>query len=218
MNPMAESSTTPRDQNRKRRSFRRLHDQTKARSNDVYTIDEIVKLYGVDDQTVRNWCEKGLRRVGGTSRFLVRGDDLNAFHTTRNTKARRPLSPVEFYCMTCHAPREPSPCSVLGAHAERPALRLEARCSACGRPVFRAWSRQAATALLARSDLCPDQAFPSTEQRPDQMDEAQKLRRIATPCDSVSQDATPTSPKSNRTPEKPVDTKESQQLPLLFGF
>lgn len=208
----------PLDLKRKRRPFRRLHDQAKARSDDVYSGDEIVRLYSVDDQTVRNWCKEGLKRVGGTSRFLVRGDELNAFHAARNTRARQPMTLTEFLCLTCHFPREPSPGSVVSAQTGKPDLRLEACCSVCGKAMYRAWSLAAATALQARPDLWPNQVTLPTTRPTTLFSQPPELQRIATACDSVSPDETCLPRESSRTPEKPADTNESRQLSLLFGF
>lgn len=203
---------------RKRRHFKRFHSSTKALINYVYSMPEIMRLYAVDEQTVRNWCKAGLKRVEGTSRFLVRGDELNAFHTARNAQAKQPLAPTEFYCLGCHEPREPSPGSIVGALNNKPALRLEARCTICETAVYRAWSREASEALLARPDFWPSSTSKVTEQPSITLDQTTEMQRNKTACDSVIHAKTNSFQKPTQTPKKHVSTHESSQLSLPFGF
>ena len=202
---------------RKRRDFKRLHSATKARSDIIYSLAEIVRLYNVDEQTVRNWCKAGLKRVETKSRFLVCGDELNAFHAARDALARRRLNLTEFLCLRCHAPREPSVGSVVGAHEYRSGLGLEARCRICNTAMYRPWSEAVSSALLARLDLRPMSASIATVQPSTALDHPADLQRSETDCDSVIPAKTSAHPKPTRTPRKPAKTHESLQFALPFG-
>lgn len=185
-------------------------------------MDEIMRLYGVEEQTVRNWCKSGLERVGTKGRFLVRGDRLNAFHADRKMRAKQLLTLTEFLCLRCHMPREPAPGSVIGALINTPSLRLEASCSVCGIQMYRVWSKKASAALLARPDFLPLSLFTcdseATGPLSNQLNELPELRRIAMTCDSVNPTETVYSRKSTLTPEEQVKTSESSQLSLPLGF
>ncbi len=209
------SRSGPTDCKRKRRHFRRFHSATKARNDDVYSLLEVMRLYGVDEQTVRNWLRQGLVRVAGVSRILVRGDGLNRFHAARNHAAKQPLSLTQFYCMTCHAPSDPVVGSVCGANPFAPSLRLEAKCSTCGNTMYRSYSRDAASALAARSELLADLTPPAVAQAPAA---ARIPRPDDTARDSLIPPVSPHRQKPDRTPEGADYTIESDQLSLPFGF
>lgn len=214
---MSKPSAPISKQKRKRRSFNRLHSATKARADIIYSLAEIVRLYDVDEQTVRNWCKVGLKRAEAKSRFLVRGDELNAFHAGRNAHARRRLALTEFLCLHCHAPREPSAGSIVGIHDYKPGLELRARCQICNTAMFRPWSKAASVALLARQDLWPTGASTAIFQPSTTLDNPAEMQRTATECDSVIPAKTSAHPKTTRTPRKPAKTHESLQFALPFG-
>jgi hypothetical protein len=218
---MPKSSPPPETlRQRKRRPFRRLHSATKACASDVYSLQEVMKLYDVDEQTVRNWRKSGLECVDVNGRFLVRGDKLNAFHADRNARAKQPLTLNEFLCLSCHLPREPAPGSVVGASIHNPSLRLEARCSVCGTQLYRPWSTKASAALLSRQDLWPESSSMSSsvaaEQPSNRLDPPPDLRQLATTCDSVGPPKASHSRKLTRTTERRLQTQESSQLSLPF--
>lgn len=203
------------DGKRKRRHFRRFHRATKARNDDVYSVHEVMRLYGVDEQTLRNWLRQGLVRVAGSSRILVRGDELNRFHAARNHAAKQPLSLTQFYCMTCHTPSDPVLGTVCGASPVAPSLRLEAKCSTCGNTMYRSYSRDAASALAARPELLAGLTLPVVAEAPAA---ARIPRPVDTARDSLIPPVSPHKEKPDRTPEGGEDTIESGQLSLPFGF
>ncbi len=232
---------------RKRRPFKRLHNTNRARKDDIYSILEIARLYRVEEQTVFNWLKNGLQRVPGATKILVSGSTLNEFHKDKKARSKQPLGPTEFYCFSCKGPREPTPGSVTGASKIVRALRFEAKCSWCGKSVYRAWSQFAANALNANAELiCP--LFPqlsepatipaitehtpcktprvplqtSNHKAPHVPSDAPitdvKLQPLAMNCDSVIPGKTTQFKKSTRTAEVPDHTNDHGQLPLLFGF
>lgn len=177
-----------------------------------------MKLYGVVEQTVQNWCKAGLKRVPDVPQVLVCGEALNAFHEARSRKARKPLSPTEFLCLTCHEAREPEPASIVGADPSSPLLHLAARCSICAGTVYRAWSRTAALALSSRADLMAPS--PDLLSKPPGVtaESAPEMRCGETVCDIKNFRASRKPENPVQTTEGPDDTSVSAQLSLSFEF
>ncbi len=215
---MSDRSNNDSPGGRKRRPFRRLHDQAKAHSHDVYSVREIMDLYVVEEQTVTNWRKEGLKTIDGASRVLVRGDELNRFHAARNARAKQPMTETQFFCMSCHVPQEPAPGSVRGADPDRPSLRMEARCGICGGAMYRSWSRVPATALRARPDLWPGMPNAPPAVVLAVPEPARKMRRDETGCDSDISKVRLAASKDGQTAEKPSNTTESDQFSLPLGF
>lgn len=177
-----------------------------------------MKLYGVVEQTVQNWCKAGLKRVPDVPQVLVCGEALNAFHEARSRKARKPLSPTEFLCLTCHEAREPEPTSIVGADPFSPSLHLAARCSICAGAVYRAWSRTAALALSSRADLMAPSPDPPFKPPGSATETAPEMRRGETVCDIKNFRASRKPENPVQTTEGPDDTSVSAQLSLSFEF
>lgn len=71
-----------------------------ARANWLYMRSDVLELYGVCPNTVRNWIRQGLVSFDAKGR-LFRGAELNAFHRERQKAAKRPCSPFEIFCLCC---------------------------------------------------------------------------------------------------------------------
>ena len=80
-----------------------------AKSYRCYSVNDIVDLYGVHQNTVRNWVAAGLRPIDDRHEMLFNGRALNDFHASRRSKAKRPCGPAQVYCLGCRAPRTPVP-------------------------------------------------------------------------------------------------------------
>lgn len=72
----------------------------KARSNWLYTSEEVQALFRVCANTVRNWRRDGLKSTKARVRLFL-GRDLNAFHRKRREDAKRPCGQNEIYCLCC---------------------------------------------------------------------------------------------------------------------
>lgn len=70
-----------------------------ARTHWLYSLDDITSLYGVSRNTITNWKKAGLKDIGDDR--LIRGCDLNQYHTEQRIKARRPCERHEVFCMHC---------------------------------------------------------------------------------------------------------------------
>lgn len=58
-----------------------------AKHNWLYSIADVMALYGVDERTIYNWRKQGLQ-VANANQTLFWGDDLNAFHKMRREKRK----------------------------------------------------------------------------------------------------------------------------------
>ena len=74
-----------------------------------YTIQEIAKLFGTHENTVRRWIKSGLLTIRDHKRpKLILGSDLAAFLLARRIKNKRKCQPGEIYCVRCRIPRNPA--------------------------------------------------------------------------------------------------------------
>lgn len=84
-----------------RKKRRNLQSERKAKCHRIYSIDDVIKLYGISRNTLRNWIAAGLVFIDGEVR-LFRGKDLNAFHARRRQRASgAPLPPFMANCFGC---------------------------------------------------------------------------------------------------------------------
>ncbi len=71
-----------------------------ARSNWLYTQQDVQSLYGVCRNTVLNWMKYGLRSIE-TERRLFLGAELNSFHSMRKRQVKSPCGRFEIHCTSC---------------------------------------------------------------------------------------------------------------------
>lgn len=84
-----------------RKKRRNLQSDRKAKCHQLYSSDDVIKLYEISRNTLTNWIAKGLPFVDAEMR-LFRGKDLNAFHTRRRERASgAPLAPFMANCFGC---------------------------------------------------------------------------------------------------------------------
>lgn len=81
------------------RSYKGIRPKAKR----VYSIDDVIELYGVCRNTVSNWVGSGLRPSGGIGPQLFRGAELSRFHAERRVRSGGKLRSGEFKCRICSA-------------------------------------------------------------------------------------------------------------------
>lgn len=69
-----------------RKKRRNLQSNRKARLHQLYSSDDVIKLYEISRNTLTNWIAGGLGFIEAEQR-LFRGSELNAFHNRRRVKA-----------------------------------------------------------------------------------------------------------------------------------
>lgn len=80
---------------------RNLQSDRKARIHQLYSSDDVIKLYEISRNTLTNWVAGGLSFIDAEPR-LFRGSELNAFHSRRREKAAgAPLGQFLVNCFAC---------------------------------------------------------------------------------------------------------------------
>jgi hypothetical protein len=80
---------------------RNLQSNRKARLHQLYSSDDVIKLYEISRNTLTNWIADGLIFIEAEPR-LFRGSDLNSFHSRRREKAAgEPLGRFLVNCFGC---------------------------------------------------------------------------------------------------------------------
>lgn len=74
-----------------------------AKVNELYSGQDVLRLYGVCPNTLTNWIKSGLVVIEGTPRLFL-GADLNAFHKRRRIVSSKPSANHEAYCPGCRKP------------------------------------------------------------------------------------------------------------------
>jgi len=103
----------------------------------TYTVDEMAKLFGVHDNTVRDWFRKGLATIDQRRPLLVRGQVLVDFLKSRRATNKRPCRPGEIYCVGCREPRSPADHHAIYQALTPTSGSLVGICPACGSRMFR---------------------------------------------------------------------------------
>lgn len=93
------------------KAFKVAHSAKLAKSHMIYRARDVLELYRISRNTLRNWERAGLLAIPkptlpalqGKFGKLYRGTDLNAFHKKRQLDRARPASAGEFYCLPCRA-------------------------------------------------------------------------------------------------------------------
>lgn len=80
---------------------KRVNSQTKrAKINELYTKQDVMKLFNVCPGTVSNWVRTGLAYIDSEPRLFL-GSDLNDYHKQLRQKKRIPTGRFEGYCPGC---------------------------------------------------------------------------------------------------------------------
>lgn len=81
----------------------RSYKGVRVKAHRVYSIEDLMALYGVTANTISNWNADGLMRSDGIKPYLYQGKVVAHFHAKRMARQRMDLRPGEFKCMTCKA-------------------------------------------------------------------------------------------------------------------
>lgn len=84
---------------------KRRIDLRRVKIHRPYTVEEAAKVLGTHKNTVRQWIKQGLPTAGERRPTLLRGTEIRAFLENRKASRKHRLSPGEFYCLKCRAPK-----------------------------------------------------------------------------------------------------------------
>ncbi len=139
-----------------------------AKLNRTYAVDEVGRLYGIHNNTVRRWITKGgLQAIDDRRPTLVHGTVLRAFLTARRAAAKRPTPPGMLHCVGCRDSRAPA----LGMADFVPSNgggvgNLRALCGVCGGVMNRRARRDALPLILPDIEVRVVEAALRIEQCP----------------------------------------------------
>ncbi len=115
----------------------RSYKNVKPKIHRVYSVDDVLSLYGICRNTLSNWERSGLRSTGGKGPRLYRGAELKRFHDARKLRVKGELKLGEFKCLGCGAVVFPEVETVRIVPSQKALCRAEATCPDCGAPVVK---------------------------------------------------------------------------------
>ncbi|MCP4933202.1 MAG: helix-turn-helix domain-containing protein [bacterium] len=119
---------------------KRNHDVRRIRLRHSYTVKEVARLLEVCEETVRRWVKVGLPVFDEMKPLLIVGADLKRWLNSRRILAKKPCLSNEFYCLSCRAPRMPTPGTLSIHPRNEKTIFLKAKCGVCGARINRVWS------------------------------------------------------------------------------
>ena len=81
----------------------RAYRAVRPRANTVYSVEDVMRLYGVCRNTLSNWVGSGLQPIDTRQPQLFRGADLLQFQADRRARTSLQLRSGEFKCLRCKA-------------------------------------------------------------------------------------------------------------------
>lgn len=103
----------------------------KAKIHRSYTVEEIVCLFSIHKNTVREWIKKGLPVCDNQKPMLILGAELREYIQLKNKKNKRKCKPYEMYCLRCKSPQKPAENMVDYEPITEVTGRLIGLCSCC---------------------------------------------------------------------------------------
>ena len=120
------------------------------RKHRTYTFDEAARAVGVHVNTIRAWVRHhGLPALTDERPHLIRGEDLIDFRRDWKQKRKRPLGPLDMFCMKCKAPRTPDPDLIEDASDPTGPGRVRGLCPVCVTSMLRIIPRSRLAEFLA---------------------------------------------------------------------
>ncbi|WP_171230810.1 tyrosine-type recombinase/integrase [Ruegeria sp. HKCCA4008] len=90
----------------------RAHYKVKVCQDQVYSVDELCKIYNVRRNAITDWMKSGLRKSDDLRPFVFRGAELQRYHNGQKRKPLAKLKQGEFNCLSCGSAGYPAPQSI----------------------------------------------------------------------------------------------------------
>ncbi len=110
----------------------RAHYKVGVGVDQVYSIEELCKLYNVHRNAVTNWLHSGLSKSDSHRPYLFRGAEVKRYHNAQRSKSRAKLKQGEFNCPTCKMAGFPEPETLTFRTTSTGRLMALAACPCCG--------------------------------------------------------------------------------------
>ena len=109
----------------------------RAKIHFSYSVDDLVRLFGVHKNTVRSWFKHGLNVIDGQRPTMARGEEVRRFLAERRARAKQPCGPGRIYCLPCRAPKVPALKMADCVATADNLSTLRGICPDCGRMMYR---------------------------------------------------------------------------------
>lgn len=104
----------------------------RAKQHWVYSIDDLMALFGAHRNTITNWRNAGLQPVDDHQPLLFKGSEVSRFHADRKLKNRHRQLPGEFKCLSCKEHVLPDIKTVTLHYQDSQTPAARAMCPECG--------------------------------------------------------------------------------------
>ena len=110
------------------RSYRNI----RPKKHHVYTVEDIMQLYGVCRNSTTNWVNDGLRKSDNGVPSIFNGSELKRFHADRRTTEAVKLRLGQFKCFSCKGRVFPEPETLSRSASKAGHLSFWGACPDCG--------------------------------------------------------------------------------------
>ncbi|MEM7472253.1 MAG: tyrosine-type recombinase/integrase [Pseudomonadota bacterium] len=110
----------------------RSYKNIKPKKHFVYSVDDLMKLFGVCRNTISNWVKEGLKPSDASHPYVFRGSEVKRFRDARHLRSAKPLRIGQFGCFVCKERVFPKTSTVSRVQMKNGTIGLWARCPNCG--------------------------------------------------------------------------------------
>lgn len=103
----------------------------------TYSVRELVALFGLHANTIRNWRREGLQPVDDGRPVLFKGAIVAVFLQKRRQSAKQACGPGRLFCLPCRAPKDPAGGMVDYTPSTARGGSISGLCPDCERMMFR---------------------------------------------------------------------------------
>jgi hypothetical protein len=114
----------------KRRTFKRKFNPRLIHNNTSYSVSDVMRLFDVGQNTVRNWSKTGLKVSDNKMPTMIHCEDLKAFLKVKQAK-KKSCNQDEMFCFSCRNPRKIRANAVILISKNDKILHLKGRCESC---------------------------------------------------------------------------------------
>jgi hypothetical protein len=125
-----------------------------------YSVENLVKLFGVHANTIRAWRDQGMTPNDDSKPALFHGTTVAAFLRARRALGKRPCLPGQIFCLGCR--RQQHPALQMADYLPKTDTRgmLQGMCPDCGALINRAVSLAGIGAIKGNLDVTIRNASP----------------------------------------------------------
>ena len=115
----------------------RSYKNVRPKKHYVYSVPDLMALYGVERNTVTNWVKEGLRRSDNGVPYIFNGAEVKRFHKSRRQVSNVKLRIGQFKCLGCKGRVFPEPRSLSPCRPKNGSFSYSGACPDCGAVVLK---------------------------------------------------------------------------------